>query len=103
MILILSSTFCVPQELVCDKRNDCPNGADELHCNGLLEKRYDWSFFCLKFEQQQFIYLNIYIFIINLAMVSAKSCNERWAYGTQGVFQKIQNHRRATLMTFASS
>jgi Low-density lipoprotein receptor domain class A len=27
--------YCIPLEMVCDKRNDCPNGADEQFCHGI--------------------------------------------------------------------
>lgn len=28
------SSYCIPYELVCDKKKDCPNYADEKHCWG---------------------------------------------------------------------
>lgn len=32
-----SSAFCIPLEMVCDKRDDCPNGADEQFCHGIYQ------------------------------------------------------------------
>lgn len=34
---INSSAYCVPMEMVCDTRADCPNGADEQFCNGIYQ------------------------------------------------------------------
>ncbi|CRK92869.1 CLUMA_CG006281, isoform A [Clunio marinus] len=40
----LGSSFCVPNEMVCDKRADCPNGADEQFCNGIFQRDKKDSF-----------------------------------------------------------
>lgn len=34
-----SSAYCIPLEMVCDKRADCPNAADEEFCHGFY--KYD--------------------------------------------------------------
>lgn len=27
------SGLCIPEDFLCDEKNDCPDGSDELHCN----------------------------------------------------------------------